>query len=301
MSIRHTHLDSFRDRRTIIPSEMPVDEIIQGIYCGFDTRSGEPLYVGLSENIRNRIYQHIQQLNRRSKTKAHWDEDFKVDSSLVDWKLLEVVGDRAQLNARELHWWEALNHPRLNITDISAKHFRTGGDTRKKHPGMEVLLRMRADEMTVREIASELGVTKNAVYGWFSAAEQPFNDSAEKKIAEGLPKRTDDFLADESNFEKLKAEIAAGESFLAVSNRYGLDRKTMQSALEESGSLGKRTRAYKAQLEDRFPKEAISKALSQIELHAQDVWSELGISSDEASTLMRQYDLSHLLGPWSKR
>lgn len=239
MSNKHIYLAAFRDRRTIIPSEMAIDEIIQGVYCGFDSRNGEPLYVGLSENIRNRIYQHIQQLNRRSKTKAHWDEDFKVDPSLVKWKLLETVENREKLNAQENYWWKFLERPRLNITDIHVKAFRTGGDTRKRHPGLEKLFQMRDSGMTALEMAKALGVTKSSIYGWFRDAQNPLTDFAERKIQNGLPKKTQEFMSVQTNLDELIAHVDAGRSFLSLSTEYGLERAIMQRVLEENGCVGK--------------------------------------------------------------
>lgn len=291
MSNNHILLTAFQDRRTIIPSEMPMDEILQGIYCGFDSRNGEPLYVGLSENIRNRIYQHIQQLNRKSKTKAHWDEDFKFDPSLVEWKLLEVVENRDQLNAREQHWWEFLNKPRLNITEIHSKSFRTGGDTRKRHPGLEELFRMRDSGMTAPEMANALGVTKSSIYGWFRDAKRPLTEFAEKKIANGLRKKTDDFLSDDNNLAMLKSEIASGRSFLAVSEQYGLERKRMQYVLEQHGALGKRTKIFKDQLVQKFPRDIVADMLAKIDQYADQLLQDMGITEDEVDILLTHYDL----------
>lgn len=241
MSNNHIYLAAFRDRRTIVPSELAIHEIIQGVYCGFDSRTGEPLYVGLSENIRNRIYQHIQQLNRRSKTKAHWDEDFKVNPALVEWKLLEIVEDREQLNAQENYWWEFLERPRLNITEIHAKAFRTGGNTRKRHPGFEKLFQMRDSGMTAPEMAKALGVTKSSIYGWFRDAQSPLTKFAESKIQNGLPKKTQEFMSVQSNLDELIAHVDAGRSFLSLSTEYGLERAIMQRVLEENGCVGKYT------------------------------------------------------------
>lgn len=301
MSNNHIYLVAFRDRKTIIPSEMPMDEIIQGVYCGFDSRNGEPLYVGLSENIRNRIYQHIQQLNRRSKTKAHWDEDFKADPSLVEWKLLESVEDRDELNARERYWWNFLNKPRLNITDIHSKAFKTGGNTRKRHPGVEELFRMRESGMTAREMAAELNVTKSSIYGWFRDLQKPLTEFSERKIANGLKKKTDDFLSDDSNLSMLKAEIDSGRSFLAVSDQYGLERQRMQQILEENGCVGKRTRKFKIKLISKFPKRILTDILTKNDLYAYQFADELKISANEASILLDHYELRSLLKTWGKR
>ena len=231
MSKKRTHLSTFQDRRTIVPAEMSIGEIIQGVYCGFDTRNGEPLYVGLSENIRNRVYQHIQQLNRQSKAKVHWDEDFKAESALVEWKLLEIVEDRSELNDRESYWWAKLGKPRLNLSKISSKAFRTGGNTRKRHPGLEELSEMRLSGMTVPEMATKLGVTDSAVYGWFRNASDPIHEFAAKRTATSLRQKSREFLEIEANLRLVTADVESGLGILTVSTKYGLSREIVYAYL----------------------------------------------------------------------
>jgi len=278
--------------RIIDPSAMAVTEVVQGVYCGADIRNGEIVYVGLSEHLRNRVHQHTQQLKRRSKSKQFWDEDFKSDPSILEWRLLEAVPDRTKLNARERHWWAKLNKPRLNTASISSKPFRTGGDTRRKNPGIDTLLSMKERGMTAIEIAHELGVTKTAVYNWFKDAQEPFNHFAEKRSTNSTVRRTDEFIANRINLEKLKAEVASGESFLAISKRYNLDRKRIQKKLEDIGVFGKHTEAYKLDLEQRIAEDTVAIALRKINLYAQSIWNEIGVSSDEANVLIERYNLS---------
>lgn len=296
MSNSHIHLDSFADKMSILPATMAVSEIIQGIYCGFDTRNGEPLYVGLSENIRSRIYQHIQQLNRSSKTKIHWDEDFKADSSLIEWKLLEVVAERSLLNARELYWWTRLDEPRLNVNSVSSKWFRTGGDTRKKNPGYEKLSSMRASGMNAREMAEALGVSRTSIYGWFSEANDPLYEFAERRSANSLRQKTRDFMSIESNVEMLMLEIKSGSGFLSTSIKYELDRGVLKDALESRGiSISKYTHTSNEQLYEQFPKELIESALKKEQLYAHELAAQLGISGHKMGALLDRYDLRSLL------
>lgn len=112
-----------------------------GVYAITNTATGEQ-YVGSSKQVDQRWHVHRELLNRGAHVndllQAAWNEWHE---PVFRFEVLEIVGDRAQLRAREHYYWERLS-PAYNLAVFRSTPAKTISITLSSY-GLEVLDRQR--------------------------------------------------------------------------------------------------------------------------------------------------------------